>query len=243
MSTPQSYLALCQTLAQEAEITQQSGVPGAVTGQVGQLMRVCNWVRDAYKEIQNRHANWRWLKKPFNFTTIANQDAYAYTSINDQLLIGGSQITRFKRWLLNDPKDPPMVYLLSAGVSTQFPLTWLDFDQFKWLFRRGTQSPASPVYISVDDADQICIGPKPPAALSVVTGFYQRGNQELTADGDVPEMPADYHDLIWKRAIQKYAANSVAPEIYTRCNLEANSTMRALEREQRGGIRLGKALA
>lgn len=243
MSTPQSYLALCQTLAQEAEITQQSGVPGAVAGQVGQLMRVCNWVRDAYKEIQNRHANWRWLRKPFNFTTIPNQDAYAYTGINDALLIGGTAITRFKRWWLNDYAEPPLVYLLTAGVSSQVPMTWLDFDQFKWLFRRGTQNPSSPIYISVDDADQIVVGPKPPAALSVVTGFYQRGNQELVADADVPEMPADYHDLIWKRAIQKYAANSVAPEIYTRCNLEANSTMRALESEQLGGIRLGKALA
>lgn len=240
MSTPQTYLQLCQKLAQEAEVTQQTGVPGAVSGQVGQLMRICGWVADAYKEIQSR-TNWRWMKKAFNFTTILNQDAYAFTGINDTGT--GSAIARFKRWWLNDENEPPLIYLLTAGVSSQVPMTWLDFDQFKWLFRRGTQITGAPIYISIDDADQIVVGPKPPAALYVVSGFYQRGNQELAVDADVPEMPADYHDLIWKRAIQKYAANSVAPEIYTRCNLEANSTMRALERSQMFQIRMGKALA
>lgn len=225
-----TYLELCRKLAREAELTASASVPTAVTSQTGQLGRVVGWVADAWVDIQNRHeGRWKWLKRAFSFDTVAATSTYAYGSVTD--VDAGAAITRFARWDVEKPEDPPFAYLQSSGVGSQFRLQWMPFDIFRQRYRFGSQTDNRPVHISVDEQNRIVLGPAPDA-IYVVTGFFYRSAQTLAADGDTPEMPSQFHSLVWREAIQMYAANSVASEVFTRAVREGTRTMRQLERNQ-----------
>lgn len=224
-----TYLELCRKLAREAEITASETIPSAVTGQSGQLLRVVGWVKDAWVDIQNRRTNWRWMKRPFSFNTVADDGEYASGDVTD--VHAATAIARFGRWHLNDGYQPPLAYLQSSGVAAQYRLLWQPLEVFRSVYGIGAQTSNQPVHITVDEQNNILLGPKP-NAVYVVTGFFYRSAQELEADGDTPEMPAQFHDLVWREAIQMYAANSVAPEVFARATREAGRTLRALELNQ-----------
>lgn len=240
MSDPQTNIELCRKLAREGRITASASTPSTVENQSGVLLRVVGWVKDAYMDIQNRHDNWKWMRRRFSLNTVAGDDSYEYGDATD--VDAGAAIARFKRWWVDDIYQPPLCYLQSAGVASQYRLVWLDWEDWDWLYGIGTQNAGKPTYVTVDPQNNLRIGPKPDG-IYVVTGWFQRGNQVLAEDDDVPEMPADYHDLIWRRAIEMYGMSSVAPEVFTRSQLEASRTMRALERNQLPPVRLGGALA
>lgn len=240
MSDPISYLELVRKLAREVELTSSAAIPTDVTTQTGQLLRMVEWVRDAYSDIQLRHDAWRWMRKSFTLTTTPSDGTYeSGDAIDDET---GLPISRFRFWWAHDQSNPFKCYLQSSGIGTQYWLSWLCWEDFNYLYNIGTQNPSMPAHVSVDNDDNLRIGPKP-LGVCVVTGDYQRDNQILTAAADEPEMPTDYHGLIWRWAMKKYGANSVAAEIYARADDEATRTMRALERRQLPMIGLAAPLA
>jgi len=107
-----TFLQLVQRLRQETAYA-DSG-PSAVTSQTGAHLRAVNWVIEAWNEIQNRHANWRWLRADFTFNTSASTEEYAYGSVTD--VAASAVITRFKSWLIKDPRNPPRCYLTASGA-------------------------------------------------------------------------------------------------------------------------------
>lgn len=233
-----NYLELAQKLRQECEIPGTG--PSAVTGQLGQLKRVVDWTKDAYRDIQIRYPNWRWMRKPFTFNTVADDDTYEYGDVTD--VEAGVAIARFSRWRVDDPCDPPLAYLQSGGVGGQYRLVFMPWDYFKQVYKIGTQNASSPIHITVDPANRLLIGPKP-NGVYVVTGDFQRGAQILAANDDTPEMPSDYHELIVYWAMRKYGANTVAQEILARANTEGVSMMRNLEINQLPAVGMAEPLA
>lgn len=225
-----TYLQLCSSLRQE---TLDSGTgPSTVTGNSGQLARIVAWVAQAHIEIQNRHSDWLWLRSTFTFNTTASDDTYAYGDVTDSRL--SATISRFRHWWLYDIDGFPNVncYLTSAGVSGEkylIPLQWADF---RYLYKRGTQTNNAPVHVSVDPQRNLILGPKPDA-IYTITGEYQMSAQVLSADADTPEMPSDYHQLIVYRAMEKAGGFSAAPEVMSRAITEGNRLMRQLENGQR----------
>ena len=224
-----TFLELAQKLRQECEIPGTG--PAAVTGQTGQLKRLVDWINDAWEDIQNRHDNWLWMRRPFTFNTVLDDDTYAYGDVTD--VDAGAAITRFGRWLVQDRCDPYLCYLQSGGIGGQYRLIYQPWADFRHLYKFGNQTTLNgvPQFISVDPKLQIVLGPKP-NGVYVVTGDFQRSMQTMTADEDLPEMPAQFHKLNVYWAMQKYGANSVASEIYARATQEANRMMRALEANQ-----------
>lgn len=206
-----TYLQLSSRLRQEAGITGTG--PTAVVGQTGELKRVVDWVADAWREIQNRHNNWRWMRSSFSVNTVAGTDHYAYGDCTDTNDV--ATIARFKRWWVDDEEDRPKIYLSASGVSTQQRLIFMPWYDFKYIYRIGSGQSGQPTYISVDPQNNIVLGPNPDAVY-VVTGDYQRGVLELTADGTTPDMPADFHLLIVWEALKKYGSFEAASESYQR---------------------------
>ena len=225
-----NFLALAQKVYQECKFPSGTAArPTAVTGQSGQLKRIVDWTADAYKELQRLHPNWRWMRRAFTLNTVLGDGIYAFGDATDVDV--GVAISRFSRWWLNDLYDQPKSYLSSSGVSVEYRLIWLPWESFKYLYRIGTQNNGKPVHISVDPQNNLVLGPKPDGVY-VVSGDFQRGVQVLAADGDTPDMPADYHDLIVYYAMEKYGANAVAAETFARARLEAHRSLRALELNQ-----------
>jgi hypothetical protein len=78
----------------------------------------------------------------------------------------------------------------------------------------GLEEAGRPIEWSVDTQGRIVFWPTPDAAYTV-RGVYRRAPQRLVADGDVPEMPEEFHDLIWLGALGKLTlfdeAAAIAP--------------------------------
>src|SRR3990167_2117864 len=216
--------------------------PAAVTGQTGDMERIVEWYAQAYTEIQNRHQDWLWLRSTFTVDTTASDDTYAYGDVTDSRL--SALITRFRRWWLYDVDGFPNVrsYLTSGGVSGEKYLLPLPWAAFRDLYKRGTQTNNAPVHITVDPQRNLVLGPKP-NGIYTITGEYQMSAQVLAADGDTPEMPSDYHQLIVYEAMKKYGGFNSAPDVSSRGITDGNKLLRQLESNQRPECGLAGPLA
>lgn len=218
-----TYIQLVQDLHREAGISGDH--PNSVVAATGETLRLANWIKAEWVKIQNRHPNWRWMRKSFSLQTVAADDTYAYTDcVDDDTSLA---ISRFSRFLPEGFK----IYLTSAGVGTQGWLTYVVWDDFKQIFKIGTQVESYPSFVTFDPANNIVLGAKPDG-IYTVTGDYQRSPQILTADSDVPEMPSQFHDLIWLGALRRYAAYESAPEVWGEAKAQYSELMRHLDANQ-----------
>jgi len=228
-----TYLQICQDVARECGIAggaDASPKPTAVTGQVGELNRVVNWVADAYAEIQGAR-DWRWLRKKFTLVTTSGTDNYAFTACTD--VETAVAISRFDSWKLNDYRNPPKIYLTSVGTGGEVFMTYANWDDFELVYKTGSlQSQTSfPYTVTVDPKDEIRLAITPNASYTL-TGTYHRSAQILAANGDTPEMPAQYHDLIKYQAMEWYGIFESAPEIVSRAQKGMKRIMYQLMKNQ-----------
>jgi len=225
-----TFLQLCQRLVQEAAITTSSSGPSTVVSQSGELGRVVNWVIAAWKDIQNLHPNWAWMRKPFTLALAAATDTYAYSDATDTE--DAAAISRFKKWWAVDENDPYRCYLTSGGASGEYWLSYIDIRDFRRLYQLGSGQSGRPIHVSVDYSLNLVFGPTPDDAYTV-SGDYQRGVQVLAADADVPEIPSDYVDLIWMWALENYGYYEAATEVLQRVKAQGMRLLRNLELNQR----------
>lgn len=235
-------LQICNRLASESRLTGSASAIATVVGQSGMSLRLVNWVKDAHRDIQRRHTNWRWMRSKYTVNTVANDDSYAYSDCTDTLT--SAAISRFARWWVLDQLGAPNVkiYLTSGGVGGERWMTPIPWPYFYGLYKRGTQNAGPPVHVSIDPQNNLVLGPKPDA-IYTVSGEYQRSALTFSADGDTPEFPADFHDLVWMLALEKYGTSSVAPENIARAKREGGRLMRQLEADQLPPMGMGAPLA
>lgn len=205
-------LQLCQKLTMKAGIGAGDGSqPASTISQTGELARVVGWIDDAWSQIQTESNHWRWMRSRFSVNTVASTQAYAPTACTDTVSSAAITAARFRSWLLEDRYSPPWVYLTSDGVSGRRKLVWCPWEYFNYLYNITNMQSGPPVHISVDPQNNIVFGPTPDD-IYTVGGEYQRGSQVMTADGDIPEMPAEYHMLIVSYAQKLYGLFEGAPE-------------------------------
>lgn len=236
-----NYLQLCQRVRQEC--ADVGSGPTTVTGQTGLLGRIVSWVADSYTELQNRYAvcpNWRWLRHGFTVDTVADDDSYAYGDVTDTTT--SAAITRLSTWRIRDCDDPPNIYLTSSGVGTQTPMTYIDWDTFKYIYKRGTQNASYPIHISEDPHQNLVIGPKP-NGIYTVTGDYLRSAQILALDADTPEMPSQFHMIIVYRAMIRYGFREISSEIIDSAREDYRVLLRQLEQHQLDQFKLAGPMA
>lgn len=219
-----TFLELVQALRRETAYA--SSGPTTVVSQSGMHERAVEWIKDNYTQLQNEH-NWRWLRKEFTLTTSSSDDSYAYTDCTD--VATASAISRFKKWFVNDPYNPPRCYLQSDGVGAEYWLTYIDWESFRTIYQIGTQSDSAPSHITIDPADNIVLGPTPDDTY-IITGEYHRSAQilDVTDGTDSPEMPSDYHMLVVYMAMEDAGLFDVADEIISRARIKRNRIKRQL---------------
>lgn len=237
-----TYLQLCNDLAREAGVSGSASSITDTASQTGEANRIVNWVKQAHTEIQDRHANWRWMRSRWSYSLTSGNDSITGTSATDSRL--SSTITRFARWIVFDDAGASNVkiYLTSGGVSGERWMTVIPWAYFMALYRRGTQNSGPPVHCAIDPQNNLVVGPVADATYTL-SGEYQMSALEFSANGDTPEFPARFHDLVTFRAMEKYGRYHAAPEVLARAEVEGMRLTRQLEADQLPMIAFAEPLA
>lgn len=192
-----TFLGLC------TNFTVLSGLiptaPAAVTGQTGQALKVVTWVKLAWELIQNSSSDWSWMKAEVSSVALTiSQMTYTATQLGVSSRFGEWRGERFtppgrlhRPWTIWDN---------SIGQSDETELHEIDYDQWRLSYDRGTHDANRPIVYAFAPDQTVRFGPTPDKAYRV-RGEYRKSVQTLAADGDTPEMPSRFHDLITFRAI------------------------------------------
>lgn len=239
-----TYLELCQQVASESG-TVSGTYPTAVTGQTGRLAKIVRWTNQAWRSIQNAHAEWRWMQSQFSGSLADGTQAYAATSFDD---VGtGSSITRFAEWIYDGSglEARFSVYDPSVGVSDETILHYLDWNDFYRLRMRGAVSTEEdrPAFFTIQPADNKLYVSKIPDKTYTIRGLYRKSPQELSADGDTPEMPARFHDLIVDIAVEYLDTHDEGGQRIPLLRLRRFEKFNQLERDQLPKVRLAGTFA
>jgi hypothetical protein len=216
-----TFLEIVQKVSRESGTV--SSVPSTVVSQTGRVLKVVNWVNDAWAEIQNDRANWRWMRKEFSNALSENTFKYTPASFN---------LTDFSRWVEDD--SSVTIYDATIGVSDEGILRPLTWEEWRIKYGRGTQNANKPTEYCITEANELAVGPKPDAATTgyTVRGEYYTGNQDLALDATVPNMPVRFHDCIaWLALLKLYGADE-AQDQYARIEPRYSVMRMALERDQ-----------
>ncbi len=218
-----TFLQIAQKAARDSGVI--SGLrPTVVTGQTGDLLKIVEFVKEAWRDIQNRHASWRWMRKEFTGTTSASSARYTAASFN---------LTDHAEWIIDRSGNeyPTTLYLQATGVSDEREIGFIPWATYVRHYLRGSQTNQRPVHFSVSPANEFCLGPVPDDTY-VVRGGYRQDTQELAANADTPGMPARFHDLIAHLAVMKFGGHDEASFSYADSKSKADAMMFALERDQ-----------
>lgn len=186
-----TFLELCQALASESG-TVQSGRPTTVVGQTGREAKIVRWVNMAWRSIQNSSNDWLWMRSSFLAPTIIGQQEYSGADLG---------LTRWGQWIgTRDRRERRYSVFLPSEPNSEGSMTYMDYDSFFVTQLRAPPEDAKPSIFTFTPDGKLALSPTPDAIYSI-RGPYRKDVQPLTADGDIPEMPTRYHDLIVQAAM------------------------------------------
>lgn len=242
-----NYLQLCQRTAQECGVASSAAITSTLTtviGAQGSLGRICNWVADAWNELQMLHDDWDWMRSSnllgagVSFTTVAGQASYPLGTTAGTV---GVDVDSFGKW----DRDSFRNYATAGGFSGEMFLDEIPYDTWRNAYMLGAMRTVQtrPVAIAVGPDQSLCLGP-PPDGLYTITGDYFVAPSVLAADIDTPAgLPTRFHLLIVYRAMMKYAGYESAPEVMERGSSENMRMYAQLEALRAPFISFGGALA
>jgi hypothetical protein len=186
-----NFLELCQDLAREAGI---SGAVVSVTNQTGEAQRLVNWIIKAYRYIQNKHVDWKFLRADVAFDT--NTSSAIYTA-------AAAGVAGFGEW--NFAGDDWRAYSKAIGVADEMELRYMPYDDFKRVYVMGQNRTVTgrPTIITERPDQSLQVWPIPDAIYTIV-GEQYRAPITLAAANDVPIFAAKFHDAIVQRALMFY---------------------------------------
>lgn len=202
-----TYLQLVKDTARES-----GTVPGyssivSVVNQVGRVALFANWVRQAYRDIQNDRDDWRWLQADFEGTALNGVNSFAASDLS-------IDADRFSHWINpNDGEEHMTCYPTASGIVDEEYLHERSYDRFKRAFMVGEESlkTGRPAYYAITPQNRIILHPTPDAD-HVLKGSYYKAPQNLAVNDDQPEMPRRYHDMIMWGALVHMATYDEAFE-------------------------------
>jgi hypothetical protein len=185
----------------------------------GELLRLKNWIADAWDELQAAHQDWKFLHQTFSFSTTANKRQYTYIDAG---------IASFDIW----DQSSFWIYNVSFGVSDQQPIGQMPWHNFREMYIRGVQTPMRPMCYSVAPDKSLWFGPLPDIPYNI-TGEYWVLPSAMVNDTDTPAgLPLRFHRCIVYGAMKKYAGYEGAAEVMARAQSEGTPLWNNLELDQ-----------
>jgi hypothetical protein len=222
-SPSSSYLAICKALLSEAGL---AGDIYTTSNQVGELSRICNWVNDAYQDIQDKRQDWNFLRYDFTFSCDAAVSTYSmYTIAN----------------LANWKKDSFRCY--SQNLNDEQWLTYVPWDVFRDTRLRGAARNivGRPIEFSIKPDRSLVLFPTPDSNYTV-DGEYYCNSYRFENDTDMPIF-SRFTNCIKFNALMRAAAWLADPTMYTYAQKEYGRLLSKLEADNAPIIYTGSALA
>ena len=211
-----TYLELVQALVREAVGLSGTG-PTTVAGQTGDMRRAVDWVARAYQDIQNLHADWRFLRRDVSFTTVAGTQTYN----------PADDIGEWKRGTFSQ-------YRTAQGFGTEVDLSEYEWDDFRdqFLFNAIRSQQGFPTAIGFGTDRALHLWPIPDDGGYTITGEYYRVPHVMVDDDDVPIIPEKYQMVIVWRALTFYAGHAAAPETFAQGQQEMRRLLSMMRRTE-----------
>lgn len=153
------------------------------------------YVDRAYQEIQDLHWNWMFLWDEFSASTVASTATITKPATLKQV-----------------DKNDFSIFLTSAGSDTKQRLRYRDWGAFRWAHRIDT-AEGYPNEVTIRPDGDLQFHPIPDGVYTVEFGGWTLADT-MTADADVPLIPADYQQIIVEKALTLYAADDEAGAVY-----------------------------
>jgi hypothetical protein len=198
-----TYLQLVQRLVGELGIggaNQGGTVPTTVVGQTGQLYNAVEWIKEANNNLQLMHTDWQFLAVEYLETLTTSLDVPPAHS--------GSETV--KMWDRG-------AFWLDVNTTRAAPLQWINWEKF-----RRDILPGVPAASPSGDSKPTLITQKRDGTLLLnvlsdsaypLTGEFYKVPELLAADGDISDIPVEYHRLIECEAAIKYGNKEAALEV------------------------------
>lgn len=194
-------------LAQETR--RLSGVGGTGPANVetasGMELKIVNYVKNAWIDIQSHPKNWRWMWEDYEvdlqpgpgtqpLQTILNTRTYQLVDC-DNVRVG----TFYS-------------YRTALGVTDRQRMTWVPWRRFRDRHRAVDESANRPIQVSREPTGSLVLYPKPDAVYSIEFECFHRPH-DLVTNSDTPEMPVEYHQLIVYEALKRFGKGESAEEV------------------------------
>ncbi|MEM7528837.1 MAG: hypothetical protein AAF416_14360 [Pseudomonadota bacterium] len=208
----------------------------------GRQADIVNWVKRAWRRLQNEHDDWFWMRGEYSGSVASDTRRYASSALGDAGLT-----SRFADWIFSPDERQPSgvtIYLTATGQTDERPLIWRDWDWF-WRYRMtGEHALVSdyPVEFTISPGREIVLYPTPNDAYTL-RGQFHRSPQELTLDSDEPEMPVRFHDLVWMGALHYWGTSAESLQQTAVWRADYNDLLADLRRDQLPRIDTAQALA
>jgi hypothetical protein len=219
-----TFLDLVRRFAQEVGAVKDpvATIP-TIQNVTGEVKRFADWIATAWRDIQNIHTDWRFLRRQTTFVTVDGQATYT------PLQTGITEGT-FGAWDRYTFKS----FLTTAGNTTEIEMGWLDYDEWKATYQFGAMRVAKtqPIYVTETPESNLGLGPVPLVGYTV-TGDYYLAPVDLLADSDTPTLPSKHNKmLIIYRAMEDHGYFEAASDTLGRGQSRYQAMLGRLERDQ-----------
>lgn len=236
-----NYLQLCQRLMSEASIP---GVMSTTVGLSGELLRVANWIADAWTEIQTQHEDWTFMRSSYlqgnafgcKFTTVSGQAVYQLGSAPGT--VGVADVGKWDRYSFRN-------YSTAAGISNEIEMGYITYDQWRDAYMMGAlrTSPTRPITIAIGPNFSVNLGPPPLDGYTIEADYWVPA-QQFSANDDLPQgLPDRFHIAIVWKALVAYGEYESAAEAISRGERSYARVYSRIEALYAPEITVGSALA
>ena len=176
--------------------------PSNVTSATNIEGRIVNYVKNAWLDIQAHPKKWKWMWGRYLAPAPGGQPLQTIVDTREYVLtdVDSVRVKSFKS------------YLTATGVSDRQRMTWMSWYDFERSHGVVNETANRPIRVTREPSGQLVLFPKPNGIYSIEFEYF-KDPQILVADGDIPEMPAKFHQLIVYEALKRFGKAEDAPEI------------------------------
>lgn len=218
-----TFLELCQEVADESGTVAGVSAFNTIVGASGRTAKLVRWVRNAYRDIQNERPDWLWMRREFTKSLTIGKSSYD-SAVDFNLSVAAYIPDTASRRTMS-------LYDPAKTQTDEGRIEQINWGAFRESYGQGIPTQNRPREWAVSPPGMFMVGP-PPDLAYVLRGEYRMKPEIMTADGDIPSMPSQYHGVIVGEALRLMARSDEAFTVLAEKSQQYDRLRSALVNEQ-----------